>query len=97
MLKIRKNRYKVTIRFDNRYNKINWTTHVSLIAEVTPEELIETTIVQHKYEGFPNLFLDLYTSGKKDKQIFKEIAVFIKYEFPNNKINWELVDRWLNR
>ena len=48
MLKIRKNKYKVTIRFDNRYNKINWTTHASLIAQVTPEELIETTIVQDK-------------------------------------------------
>jgi hypothetical protein len=97
MLKIKKTKKLVTITFDNRYKQIYWPAGLCVLAEVTPEELIETTIVQDKYEGFPKLFLDLYTSGRKDKEILKEIAFFIKCEFPNNKINWELEDGWLNR
>ena len=98
MLKIKKTKKLVTITYDNRYNVIRWPMGTCILAEVTPEELIEITRVQEKYDGFSKLLADLYMSeGVRDKGILKDIASFIKREYPNNQINWELVDGWLNR
>jgi len=96
MLKIKKTKKLVTITFDNRYKQINWPNGTCLLAEVTPEEVIETK-VQNQCEHFSKLLFILYTSGVNDKGILNEVASFIKREYPHNKINWELVDRWLNR
>lgn len=96
MLKIKKTKKLVTITFDNRYKQIYWPAGLCVLAEVTPEEVIETK-VQNQYEGFPKLLFNLYTSGVRDKGILKDVASFIKREYPNNQINWEVVDGWLKR
>ena len=73
---------------------ISRNTHYML----TPEEVIETIDIQENYHGFSKLLADLYMSeGVRDKGILKDIASFIKREYPNNQINWELVDGWLKR
>ena len=97
LLKIKKTKKLVTITYDKRYNVIRWPMGTCILAEVTPEELIEITRVQEKYDGFPKLLFNLYTSGVRDKGILKDVASFIKREYPNNQINWELVDGWLKR
>lgn len=96
LLKIKKTKKLVTITYDNRYHVTNLPAGICLLAEVTPAEMIETK-VQNQYEGFPKLLFDLYTSGVKDKVILKDVASYIKREYPENQINWEVVDRWLNR
>jgi hypothetical protein len=95
MLKIKKTKKLVTITFDNRYKQICWPAGTCVLAEITPEEVIETIDIQEKYQGFPKLLSDLYTSGVSNKGILKDVASFIKREYSDNQINWQLVDEWL--
>ena len=95
MLKIKKTKELVTITFDNRYKQIYWPAGLCVLAEVTPEEVIETMDDQENYPGFSKLLADLYWSGVRNKGILKDVASFIRREYPNNQINWELVDGWL--
>ena len=97
MLKIKKTKELVTITFDNRYKQIYWPAGFCILAEITPEEVIETINDQEKYHGFSKLIADLYRSGVRDKGILKDVASFIKREYPNNQINWEVVDGWLKK
>jgi hypothetical protein len=66
MLKIKKSKKLVTITFDNRYKQIYWPAGFCILAEVTPEEVIETIDIQGKYHGFSKLLADLYWSGVRD-------------------------------